>query len=156
MSASNNRVASGFRQVTEDVVTLIELQLQLLSIDSRQAASRAVKAAIAGAIAGVFGLATVLIASLAAGWLIRQYGGLSVGWSLLIIAGIDLVVAAIAVGLTVMLGKRAAGFMQESSAELHENMKTIKSILLDRDAYRNQIRTQPPEPAEPQMAARRF
>lgn len=156
MNHSSHRVASGFSQVTEDVITLIELQMQLLSLDGQQAAGRLVRAAIAATLALVFALTTVLAASLAAGWLIHQYGGLSVGWSLLVVAGIDLVIALITVGLTVLFGKRAAGFMKESSAELKENFKWIKSVLLDRDSYRNQIRTRPPEGAAPQASAPRF
>lgn len=155
MNHSNNRVASGFSQVTEDIVTLIELQCQLLTLDSQQAASRVIKAAVAGVIAVVFALSTVLALSMAAAWLIHQYGGLTIGWSLLVVAGCDLIMALITLGLTFALGKRAAGFMKESSAELKENAKWIKSVVLQRDSYPNQIRTRTPDVAAPEATATR-
>ena len=149
------RAASGFSQVSEDIVALIELQWRLLLLDGQQAAQGALKAAIAGAIAGVFGLTAVVAVSFAAAWLIHQYGGLSVGWSLLIVAGCDMLISVLALGAAWMLGKQAAGSMNESVAELKENIQWVKAVLSNRDPARHPVRQQP-NGAASQASASRF
>lgn len=132
--------ASGFRDIVGDCVELGGLQLQLLSVDGKEASQRAAKGLVLCGAGALFGLTTLLTATLGGGWLIHEWGGLSVGVSLLIMAGCTLLLT---VGLAVvggMLFKRAVDSMQETASELRTNVKWIKEVLFDPESSRNQMR----------------
>lgn len=132
--------SSGFRDVIGDCVELGGLQLQLLSVDGKEAGQRAAKAAILVGAALLFGLTTLLIAAMGGGWLLHEWGGLSVGVSLLIVAACTLLLAICLAVIGGMLFKRAAESMQESASELQANVKWIKEVLFDPESSRNQMR----------------
>lgn len=132
--------ASGFRDVVGDCMELGGLQLQLLSVDGKEAGQRAAKAAILVGAALLFGLTTLITAAMGGGWLIHEWGGLSVGVSFLIIAACTLLLAICLAVVGGMLFKRAAQSMQESASELQANVKWIKEVLFDPESSRNQMR----------------
>lgn len=132
--------SSGFRDIVGDCVELGGLQLQLLSVDGKQASQRAVKGAVFCGAAFLFGLTTLLTATLGGGWLIHEWSGLSVGVSFLIMAGCMLVLTVCMAIVGGMLFKRAADSMQETASELQANVKWIKEVLFDPESSRNQMR----------------
>lgn len=144
--------ASGFREVFGDCVELGGLQLQLLSVDGKEAGQRAAKGMAFVAAALFFGMTTLITATLSGGWLIHEWGGLPIGVSLLIMAGCALLVTLCLTVIGGVLLKRAAGSMQETASELQANVKWIKEVLLDPESSRNQMRA--PMPGEEQWGER--
>lgn len=131
---------SGFRDVLGDCLELGGLQLQLLSVDGKEASQRAAKGLVLFVAALFFGLTTLITATLGGGWLIHEWGGLSVGVSFLIMAGCTLLVTACLAVVGALLFKRAVGSMQETASELQANVKWIKEVLFDPESSRNQMR----------------
>ncbi len=130
----------GFRQVVVDCVELGNLQLQLLSVDGKEAGQRLAKALVLGIVAVVGGLTTLLLAAMGAGWILHEQTELTVGVSFLIVAAVALVVSLLVAFLSGLLLRRATGSLQESVSELQANVKWIKEVLLDPDSARNRMR----------------
>lgn len=134
---------SGFRRVAGDIVDLIELQGQLLALDGKVASKRFGAASVLSAVAGVIAVGVLTVLMIACGQLLHEYAEWSLGWSLMLAAGVGLVIAGILAVIALSLMKSAAAALQESSSEFKENVRWVKSILLDPESLRNQVRPDP-------------
>lgn len=132
---NNPLPTDGFRRVLKDCIELAELQFQLLSIDSQEARrTMSVAAAMCGVAAAVgSSMTTVLLFAL--GYLIHEQSELSVGVSLLIVCGFTFVLIAMLGWFSLRLVRTAASAMAETKSEFVENLRWIKSTILERDGF---------------------
>lgn len=134
---------SGFRRVASDIVNLIELQGELLALDGKVASKRFGTAGALLVVAGVVVVGVLTVLMFACAQLLHEYAEWSLGWSLLLAAGIGAVIAGILAIVALSLMKSAAAALEESSSEFKENVKWVKSILLDPESLRNKVRPDP-------------
>jgi uncharacterized membrane-anchored protein len=101
-------------QLGSDVITLVELQTELLQVDLREWATGFVRS-------------PVLLISV--GYFISQASDLSLGVSMLIAAGIGILVAAVFAGLGVWMLRREQGMLHRFRRELKHNITWLKHVL---------------------------
>jgi hypothetical protein len=116
-------------QLGSDVITLAELQAELLKVDVRDWAKSFVKAVAAMVAALVLLLASAPILLISLGYFINQSSDLSMAASMLIAAGVGVLLAAVAGGLGVWLLKREHGMLDRFSGELKQNISWLKQVL---------------------------
>lgn len=112
-----------------DVITLIELQAELLQVDVRQWGRSFVKSMMALVAALVVLLASLPVLLISLGYLIEQWTELSLGVSMLLAAGVGIVLAAVLAGVGVWLMKRQEGMLGRFSTELKRNIAWLKQVL---------------------------
>lgn len=112
-----------------DCTTLLELQSQLAAEDLKASSARAAVPTGVAAFGAALGLSALPVALLGVGELIVQYGGLTRGWSYVIVA-----VAAMAVGglAAWLFGSRIGAAFEpftRSREELSRNLAWVKTVL---------------------------
>jgi Putative Actinobacterial Holin-X, holin superfamily III len=112
-----------------DIITLVELQAELLQVDVREWARGFVKSVIALVAALVLLLASAPILLVSLGYFINEQTDLSMGASMLIASGAGILLAGICAGLGVWLLKRDQGMLHRFSSELKQNMSWLKQVL---------------------------
>jgi cytochrome c biogenesis protein CcdA len=134
---------SAFGQVARNVIDLIELQFQLLSIDSQVARGKAVNALACLVIVAVLTGVTLTVLMIGVGHLIHEYSEWSLGVSMLAAGGIGILIItffAVAAGL---LLRAATAAMKETKSEFVENLKWLKAVVVSPStAPRNTIRSE--------------
>lgn len=136
-------VGSNLAGLTHDLMTLGELQCQLIGVDLREVLSKSIVPAmvIVGSI--LLGLGTMPVILLGIGWSLVNLAGFSIGVTFLIVSLIALILAASATwwGLTRLI--HALGTLQRSQSELAENLRWVKRALLQQDTrsevYRQRV-----------------
>ena len=132
---------SGFRRVARDIADLCELQLHLFSIDSQQAKKQLARSAALATVSLALAGSALTSAILGGGWLLHDVLEWSPGASILIVAVVVLLLAAILAWLALRSVQSAGSALQESKSELAENLKWLKGTLLAPDrSPRNQYR----------------
>lgn len=134
---------SGFYRITRDLLDLCELQMQLISVDSKEARRQAIRGTAYGVAAVTLlgsGLTTALVAS---GFVLHDLAGWTVGASLLTTACLTFMIVAVLLLFTWRSVKEAASAMSETKSEFAENLKWIKAVLVSPGTLpRNQIRSE--------------
>jgi len=127
----SDQKSSGVRRVIADIIELCELQWQLLTVDGQEAKRRAVKGVIYLMISLLSGIAATFAAVLAAGWLLHDQLGWSVGIALTLVSGVSIVIT----GLAGLMGTRtmvkANASLRETKEEFSENVRWIKQVVLE-------------------------
>ena len=140
--------SSSIRRVTQDIVDLFELQLELFSVDAQVMQRKIVRAAIYGITALALGGSALTVVFLGGGVLLHELSGLSAGVSLLIIGGIVFVIVAILLYVALGAFKSATAAMSESKSEFSESLRWLKATLISPSTSpRNQLRAEsfPPD-----------
>jgi hypothetical protein len=122
-------VASSFRTAVADVLTLGELQLQLLKADVRDGSRRILASVISLAIAGVFALACFPIALLALAYGMTDWFDISMGLACLFSFLIGLAVTGLASFIAYRNLRRGVRVFDRSRTELAENIHWLKTSL---------------------------
>ncbi|TWU58254.1 phage holin family protein [Rubripirellula reticaptiva] len=146
---SEERNQGGFGRVIGDIVDLCELQFQLLSVDSREAKRRGIKAVIFLALAAIITLTAAMTAMIGLGFVLHEQFDLTAGEALLIVSSIAMFVAMIAALTGAKMIGKANDSLIEVKREFAENMRWIKAVVVKpRQSARNQFRreTFPPTP----------
>jgi len=116
-------------QLGNDVLTLVELQAELLQVDLRDWAKSFVKPVVALVMALVIAVASLPVLLMALGYLLSEATDLSLGVSMLIAAAAGLLTAGICVALAVMWLKSGQRLLQRFRTELRQNIAWLKQVL---------------------------
>lgn len=134
---------SSFQQVVRDVVDLVELQMQLLSVDSQAAKRKLVSGAVCGLVAATLAGSALTVLMIGGGFLLHELAELSTGVSLLIIAAVVFLLVGILLYLALVAVQAAAAAMQETKSEFAENLRWLKATLIaPSTSPRNQLRAE--------------
>jgi sensor c-di-GMP phosphodiesterase-like protein len=116
-------------QLGSDVVTLVELQAELLQVDLREWAQGFAKSVVAMAAALVLLLSSMPVALISLGYFISQMSDLSLAASMLIAAGVGILLGAILAGVGVWMLKREQSMLHRFRRELKHNVAWLKQVL---------------------------
>jgi len=119
----------GVSQLGSDVITLMELQAELLQVDVKEWIGGVVKSMIAMVAALVLLLASTPILLMSLGYALNDATDLPMAVCMLIAAGTGILLAAICAGLGVWLLKRDKGVLHRFSTELRHNIRWLKQVL---------------------------
>lgn len=137
------RSQSGFRQVVRDCFDLLELQIELLSVDSQEARRKAVSALALGGTAAAIGASMVTVLMIALGFILHEQAEFTVGVSLLIVCGVAAAVIITLAGIASWMLRGASSALAETKSEFVENLRWIKATILSPDtSARNQLRAE--------------
>ena len=117
------------RQLASDVVTLMELQAELLQVDLREWFKGVVWRLVLVGAAVVFALAAIPVLLFSLAYFLVEWTELSLAASLLIAGGAGFVIAATCVGTAVTLMKRDQRLLHRSASELRRNVRWLKEVL---------------------------
>lgn len=112
-----------------DIITLVELQTALFQVDFRDWTRGMVKASIALVAALAFLLASTPILFISLGYYINEASDLSLSLSMLIAAGVGLLVAGVCAGLGVLMLRRDQSMFHRFKGELKQNISWLKQVL---------------------------
>ena len=116
-------------QLGSDVLTLVELQAELLQVDLKEWTSGIVKAMIALVVGLVVLLASLPVLLIALGYVLDATTTLPLWACMLIAAGCGILMAGICAGIGVWLMKRDKGALSRFKSELSRNVRWIKEVL---------------------------
>ena len=132
---------SSFRRVTQDVLDLVELQLELLSVDSQEARRKLATAVVCGAVAVMLAGSALTVVLVGGGFLLNEWSQLSTGSSLLIVGGAVCAIVVLLGWIALTAVKKAAYAMSETKSEFAENLGWLKATLISpKTSPRNQLR----------------
>ncbi|MDA8744320.1 phage holin family protein [Rubripirellula amarantea] len=132
---------SSFQKVTQDVLDLFELQLELLSVDSQEAKRKLVRAGIFGGLAATIAGSALTVVMIASGLLLGEFTELSIGGAMLVVSVAFFVLVAVLGWIALTLTKAAASAMSETKSEFAENLRWLKATLVSpNSSARNQLR----------------
>jgi hypothetical protein len=117
------------RQLTSDVITLMELQAELLQLDVREWVQSFIRPLIAIVVAAIVLLATTPVALISLGYLLAAKTELPLWGAMTTAAGVGLALAASSAGIGVLLLKRDRRMLHRFSAELRKNVRWLKETL---------------------------
>ena len=117
------------RQLGSDVITLMELQAELLQVDVREWVQSFIRPLIALIAAAIILLATAPVALVSLGYLLAATTELPLWGAMMTAAGVGLGLAAISAGLGVWLLKRDRRILHRFSTELRKNVHWLKETL---------------------------
>lgn len=116
--------------LAKDVITLCELQAELLQVDLREWIQRCLASTLMlTAIAAILATASVPLALLGVAYGLVQYAGLSLAASLLIVAAVGLTAAATFAYAAWRLVCREQGSFSRFNVELARNLRWLKQVL---------------------------
>jgi Putative Actinobacterial Holin-X, holin superfamily III len=116
-------------QLGSDVITLVELQAELLQVDVRDWAKGFVKSVVALTAALVILLSSLPVLLISLGYFIREMSDLSLAASMLIAGGVGILLAAILGGVGVWMLKRDHGILHNFTTELKKNITWLKQVI---------------------------
>jgi uncharacterized membrane protein YqjE len=141
MATESPSERSSFQRVTQDVLDLFELQMELLSVDSQEARRKLTTAAACAVIAATLAGSALTVLMIGGGLVLDELTELSTGGSLLVVAGLVFVCVAVLGWVALSAIKTAASAMRETKSEFTENLRWLKATLVaPRTSPRNQIR----------------
>ncbi len=108
--------------------TLVELQLQLISEDAKEAAQHMMAPVKAFAIMAVLGLAGTTVLMFGIAELLVEYTDLMRCWAFVIVALVGLLIGVALVANAMRIAKRAPQAFQRSKQEFLNNIRAINSI----------------------------
>ncbi|HEX6961469.1 MAG TPA: phage holin family protein [Lacipirellula sp.] len=116
-------------QFGSDVITLVELQAELLQVDVRDWAKGFVKSVVALVAALVILLASLPVLLISLGYFIREMSDWPLSASMLIAAGVGILLAAILGGVGAWMLKRDHGMLHNFTTELKKNIAWLKQVI---------------------------
>jgi uncharacterized membrane protein YqjE len=116
-------------QLGSNVVSLVELQAELLQMDLREWTGGIVRSVIALTIAAVLLLASMPILLFSLGYFLNSTTDLPMAACMLIAAGVGVLAAAICAGVGWWLFKRDQGLLHRFRSELRRNVRWLKQVL---------------------------
>ncbi|QDS93856.1 hypothetical protein FF011L_26310 [Roseimaritima multifibrata] len=132
---------SGFKRVIRDVADLFDLQVQLFTLDSRDA-MRQIGIALVVTLLATCIFMTTLTGSLFTGaWALHEYAGwtMAQGVGTMCLVGLALTLGA--AGYAYRLLVRALASLDEPKRELVENLRWLKAVIVEPNtSARNQLR----------------
>lgn len=117
------------RQLGSDVITLMELQTELLQVDVREWVQSFIRPLVALIAAAIILLATAPVALVSLGYLLAATTELPLWGAMMTAAGVGLGLAAISAGFGVWLLKRDRRMLHRFSTELRKNIHWLKETL---------------------------
>lgn len=117
------------RQLSSDVITLMELQAELLQLDVREWVQSFIRPLVALVAAAIILLATAPVALVSLGYLLAAKTELPLWGAMMSAAGIGLSLAAISAGTGVWLLKHDRRILHRFSTELRKNVHWLKETL---------------------------
>ncbi|MDM4014397.1 phage holin family protein [Roseiconus lacunae] len=140
---SEHTSPSPMRVVLRDIIDLMELQWQLLSVDSQEARRKLTKAMIAGVSAVTLAGSALTVLLVGVGFLIRDLTPLGTGAAIIVTSVTAFVVVVVLLWLAAGAATKASQAMTESKSEFVESLKWLKATLVTpRSSARNQIRAE--------------
>jgi len=112
-----------------DVMTLLELQLQLLKTDASSVVRSVIAPGVAVICAAVLAFTSLPLLLFAAASAIHIYAGLPEWSALLIVAGAGFLIAAVVATVSVILIRRHVGVFDRSRDEFIRNVRWVKTVL---------------------------
>lgn len=128
-SAPARSMSHSVRQLSSDVITLMELQAELLQVDVREWVQSFIRPLVALVAAAIILLATAPVALVSLGYLLAATTELSLWGAMMTAAGVGLGLAAFSAGIGVWLLKRDRRMLHRFSAELRKNVQWLKETL---------------------------
>jgi uncharacterized membrane protein YqjE len=119
-----------------DLIHLGELQLELLAVDSRDAAQEARFPSLLSCLGLAFLMGSCPLALLGLSWWLADVTQLSLAAASLTIAALGLVLALGLLWAAWRGFKSSVGLLNRSRAELHSNLEWIKKILSEKHRHR--------------------
>lgn len=117
-------------QLAQDVITLGELQAELLQVNLRDWLTRCLTPTLVFAgVAAMFAMASLPIALLGLAYCLVQYAGLSIAVALLTTAAAGLALAAACGFAAYRIAKREQGAFSCFNIELARNLRWLKQVL---------------------------
>ena len=117
------------RQLSSDVITLMELQAELLQLDVREWVQSFIRPLFAIITAAIILLATAPVALASLGYFLAAKTELPIWGAMMAAAGIGLTIAALSTGTGVWLLKRDRRIFHRFSTELRKNVHWLKETL---------------------------
>lgn len=137
---------SGVNRVLNDLNELCELQWQLFVVDSTEAGKSLIPALVGLGIALALAFGTVVAFTLGTGWYLANQTSLTAGSAFLTVGFVTLIACAVVVVLALRGIKRSLNHYEDSRSELSENLRWLRSTILDPDSPRNQMSLHRSEP----------
>jgi len=128
----------GVTQLVNDIVSLCELQFELLAVDGKKAIEKGVIGLLTTVVAFAFAIASLTVLLGACVWFVHVAADLSLGWSLLTAGMIGFIVSAALLWVSFRTVKSAVAAMGETRSELSQNIKWLKASLLQNHLPMNQ------------------
>jgi len=119
-----------------DLIHLAELQLELFSVDAKDAGRRAYAPGLLTILGTAFLMGSCPLALLGLSWWLTEHTTLSLAASSLTIAGVGLVVAGILFFVAWKGFKSSVALLNRSRTELHSNLEWIKKLLSEKHRER--------------------
>jgi hypothetical protein len=116
-------------QLGNDVVTLAELQVELLQVDMREWLRACTIPVILLAAGALLGLASFPVLLLSLAYALGQVTEWSMAVRLLVASGAGLLVAGICAVVAIQLLRRDVKILSRSTAELRRNVRWLKEVL---------------------------
>lgn len=135
-SVNRNRAqppSAGWTPLLKDVVRMVDLQFQLLSVDVRQFAQESRAASIATVLGGVLAIASVPVLMLGISQFLVEQFDWNQATTYLVVSIAALVVSATTVAWSVSRLLRAGEALDRSRQELSENLRWIRKTLHHED-----------------------
>ena len=128
-AASARAMSRSVRQLSGDVLSLMELQAELLQIDVRDWVQSFICPLVALAMAAIVALGTIPIALISLGFYLEASAELPLWAAMLAAAGAGLGLAIIVAGLGIWLLKRDRQILHRFSTELRKNVRWLREML---------------------------
>jgi uncharacterized membrane protein YqjE len=117
------------RQLGSDVITLMELQAELLQVDLREWVQSFIRPLVALIAAAIILMATAPVALVSLGYLLAATTELPLWGAMMTAAGVGLGFAALSAGMGAWLLKRDRRMLHRFRAELRKNVHWLKETL---------------------------
>ena len=117
------------RQLGGDVLTLMELQAELLQVDVREWVQSFIRPLVALLVAAIILLATIPVALISLGFLLATTTKLPLWGAMMTAAGVAIGLAAISAVIGVWLLKKDRRMLHRFSTELRKNVHWLKETL---------------------------
>ncbi|MCC9601748.1 phage holin family protein [Stieleria sp. JC731] len=140
---SDEKQTSPMRAVIRDVIDLMELQWQLLSVDSQAARRKLTVAMVAGTAAVTLAGSALTVLLVGLGFLLRDLTALTAGASIVVVSVLAFITVGALLWYAAKAMVKASEAMNESKSEFVESLKWLKATLVSPShSARNQIRAE--------------
>lgn len=132
VNGKNGRHPEPLADVASDfghhLATLVDLQMQLLSEDFKEASSAALKPVKAAVIAALIALPAMVLLEFGLAEILYQYTPLMRCWAYVIVAVVLMAIAGIIVAVAARSAKRAPKPFQRSQQEFLNNIRAVNAL----------------------------
>lgn len=125
-------VAKNFGSLAHDLITLAELQWELLQVDTARSFRRLLILLSIGFLAAAILLGCVPVALFALGYVLAEQLNLSMSAAMISSAGVGVVIGALFLLAAYLLSKQLTAGFDESKSEFAKNVQWLKSTLRHR------------------------